>query len=86
MAHVKGSGTVKQQSQKKRSGKRLGVKLHDGQVIKVGQIILKQKGMVYKAEDGVGVGRDHTIFAMRDGFVSFGKRRGKTTVSVVSKN
>ena len=86
MAHVKGSGTVKQQSQKKRSGKRLGIKLHDGQTIKVGQIILKQKGMVYKAEDGVGVGRDHTIYAMRDGFVSFGKRHGKTTVSVVNKS
>lgn len=85
MAHVKGSGTVKQQSQRKRSGKRLGVKLHDGQVVKIGQIILKQKGMVYKAQDGVGVGRDHTLFAMRDGYVSFGQRHGKTTVSVVEK-
>jgi large subunit ribosomal protein L27 len=85
MAHVKGSGTVKQQSQRKRSGKRLGVKLHDGQVVKVGQIILKQKGMVYKAQDGVGVGRDHTLFAMRNGYVSFGHRHGNTTVSVVEK-
>jgi len=85
MAHVKGSRTVKQQSQKKRRGKRLGVKLHDGQIIKVGQIILKQKGMVYKTGEGVGVGRDHTIFAMKDGLVRFGKKHGKTTVSVVAK-
>ena len=85
MAHVKGSGTVNQQSQKHRSGKRLGLKLHDGQVIKTGQIILKQKGMVYKANTGVGVGRDHTIFAMQDGFVSVGKKHGKTIVSVVEK-
>ncbi len=84
MAHVKGSGKVRQQSQKNRSGKRLGLKKSGGQVIKVGQIILKQRGMVYKADDGVGVGRDHTLFAMRDGMVKFGKKHGKTTVSVVA--
>jgi len=82
MAHVKGSGKVSQQSQRKRSGKRLGVKLFGGQKVKIGQIILKQRGMVYKAATGVGVGSDHTIFAMRDGVVKFGKRHDKTTVSV----
>ncbi len=82
MAHVKGSGSVAQQSQRKRSGKRMGIKLQDGQAIKVGQIIVKQKGMLYKAKDGVGVGRDYTFFAMRDGFVKFGKKYGKTTVTV----
>ncbi len=85
MAHVKGSGKVSQQSQRKRSGKRLGVKLFGGQKVKVGQIILKQRGMLYKAADGVGVGSDHTIFAMRDGVVKFGKRHDKTTISVVSE-
>jgi len=85
MAHVKGSGKVSQQSQRKRSGKRLGIKLSGGQKAKVGQIILKQRGMLYKAADGVGVGSDHTIFAMRDGVVKFGKRHDKTTVSVVSE-
>jgi len=83
MAHVKGSGKVSQQSQRKRSGKRLGVKLFGGQKVKLGQIILKQRGMLYKAAAGVGVGSDHTIFAMRDGVVKFGKRHDKTTVSVV---
>lgn len=86
MAHVKGSGSVKQQSQRRRKGKRLGVKLHDGQSVKVGQIILKQRGLVYKAAQGVGVGSDHTLFAMRDGQVNFGKKHGKTTVSVVAQN
>lgn len=85
MAHVKGSGKVSQQSQRKRSGKRLGVKLFGGQKVKVGQIILKQRGMLYKAADGVGVGSDHTIFAMRDGVVKFGKKHDKTTISVVSE-
>lgn len=83
MAHVKGSGKVSQQSQRKRSGKRLGVKLFGGQKAKVGQIILRQRGMLYKPAKGVGVGSDHTIFAMQDGVVKFGKKHDKTTVSVV---
>ncbi len=85
MAHVKGSGKVSQQSQRKRSGKRLGIKLFGGQEVKVGQIILRQRGMLYKAAQGVGVGSDHTLFAMRDGVVKFGKKHDKTTVSVVAK-
>ncbi|KUK83114.1 MAG: 50S ribosomal protein L27 [Microgenomates bacterium 39_6] len=85
MAHVKGSGKVSQQSQRKRSGKRLGVKRSGGQEVKVGQIILRQRGMLYKAADGVGVGSDHTLFAMRDGVVKFGKKHDKTTVGVVSE-
>jgi len=85
MAHVKGSGKVSQQSQRKRSGKRLGVKLSGGQQVKVGQIILRQRGMLYKAADGVGVGSDHTIFAMRDGVVKLGKKHDRTTVGVQAK-
>ncbi len=85
MAHVKGSGKVSQQSQRKRSGKRLGVKLFGGQKVKVGQVILRQRGMPYKAAKGVGVGSDYTLFAMKDGIVKFGKKHDKTTVSVVSE-
>lgn len=85
MAHVKGSGKVSQQSQRKRSGKRLGVKLFGGQQVKTGQIIVRQRGMLYKPAKGVGVGSDHTVFAMQDGLVQFGKKHGKTTVSVVSE-
>ncbi len=86
MAHVKGSGTVRQHSQKKRRGRRLGVKLQDGQNIKTGQIIIRQRGMVYKAAKGVGVGKDHTLFATRDGIVNFGQKHGKTTVGVVDES
>jgi large subunit ribosomal protein L27 len=85
MAHVKGSGKVRQQSQAKRSGKRLGIKISDGQPIKVGQIILKQRGLVYKPAQNVGVGRDHTLFAKKDGKVRFGQKHGKTTVGVVTE-
>ncbi len=84
MAHVKGSGSVSQHAQGKRHGKRLGIKKYAGEKAKVGQIILRQRGAKYKTGKGVGMGRDHTIFAMIDGVVSFGKRFGRTVVNVVS--
>lgn len=83
MAHVKGSGKVRQQSQAKRHGKRLGLKKFGGEIVKTGHIILRQRGAVYKAGEGVGMGKDHTIFAMQDGTVEYGKRHGKTIVNVV---
>lgn len=83
MSHVKASGKVAQHAQGKRHGKRLGVKKFGGEKIAVGQIILKQRGAKYKTGKGVGMGSDHTIFAMIDGLVKFGKRFGKTTISVV---
>ncbi|OGJ38633.1 MAG: 50S ribosomal protein L27 [Candidatus Pacebacteria bacterium RIFOXYB1_FULL_39_46] len=86
MAHVKGSGSVSQHSQGSRHGKRLGLKKTGGQTVKVGQIIIKQRGAKYKAGKKVGMGRDHTIFAMADGIVSFAQKFGKTVVSVVTKN
>jgi len=85
MAHVKGSGSVNQHSQGHRHGRRFGLKKSGGQVVALGQIIIRQKGYTYKPGKNVGVGRDYTIFAMADGLVKFGKRFGKTTVSVDSK-
>jgi large subunit ribosomal protein L27 len=85
MAHVKGSGKVNQQSQRSRKGKHLGVKKFGGEVIKIGQIIARQRGAVYKAGHGVGMGSDHTLFAKRDGIVKFGKKHGKTVVKVVAE-
>jgi large subunit ribosomal protein L27 len=85
MAHVKGSGSVNQHKQGKRHGKRLGVKKYAGEKVIVGNIILRQRGAKYKTGKGVGMGKDHTIFAMIDGVVEFGKRFGKTVVNVVSK-
>ncbi len=82
MAHVKGSGKVSQQSQQKRRGKRLGLKKSGGQVVKTGQIILRQRGAKYKAGKGVGMGRDHTIFAMQDGVVKFSQKHDRTVVNV----
>lgn len=81
MAHVKAGGASAHQHHQRR-GKRLGVKLYGGQTIKTGQIILRQKGTKYKPGKNVGLGRDFTIFAMMDGFVTFSKRLGRTIVNV----
>lgn len=85
MSHVKASGSVNQHSQGERHGKRLGLKKFGGQEIKKGNIILRQRGAKYKAGKGVGMGRDHTIFAMIDGLVTFSQRFGKTVANVVAK-
>lgn len=82
MSKVKASGKVNQHPQSKRHGKRLGVKKFGGEKVLAGNIILKQRGAKYKAAAGAGMGKDYTIFALIDGIVQFGKRFGKTTVSV----
>lgn len=66
-----------------RPGKRLGVKLFGGQAVKAGMIIVRQRGSKYHAGDGVGQGRDHTLFALKPGTVQFGKKRDRSYVSVV---
>lgn len=82
MSHVKAGGAVRQHHQ--RPGKRLGLKKFGGEKIGLGQIILRQRGLKYKPGKGVGVGRDHTIFAMIEGVVQYGKRFGRTVVNVVT--
>ena len=63
--------------------KMLGVKKYEGQTIRTGGIILRQRGMSFKAGVNVGVGKDHTLFALADGKVKFDPRR---IVSVISKS
>jgi large subunit ribosomal protein L27 len=76
MAHKKGLGSSK--NGRDSQSKRLGVKVFDGQEIKAGAIVVRQRGTRFRAGPGTGVGRDHTIFAKRDGKVVFrtsGERR-----------
>jgi large subunit ribosomal protein L27 len=84
MSKVKASGSVNQHAQGKRHGKRLGVKKFGGEVVIPGNIIVRQRGSVYKQGKGVGMGKDHTIFSMIEGSVQFGKKWGKTVVNVVT--
>lgn len=80
MSHVKSGGATRQGSN--RAGKRRGVKIFGSQKIKTGQIILRQVGTKVRPGVGVGVGRDFTLFALKDGLVKFFTRLGKQFVSV----
>ena len=82
MAHKKGGGSSK--NGRDSNPKFRGVKMFGGEPIRAGGIIVRQKGTVIHAGQNVGVGRDHTLFALVDGHVKF-ERKGKTRrkVSVV---
>ena len=65
-------------------GRRLGVKKYGGEDVIAGNIIIRQRGTKYNAGENVGMGKDHTLFALKDGNVKFHKARGnKSFVSVV---
>lgn len=70
MAHKKGVGSSRNGRDSK--PKMLGVKRYDGQLVTAGSIIVRQRGTKIKPGDNVGVGRDHTLFALIDGYVKFG--------------
>lgn len=81
MAHKKGVGSSK--NGRESESKRLGVKLFGGQVCKAGNIIVRQRGTRHNAGENVGMGRDHTLFALVDGTIVFRKKaEGKSFVSV----
>jgi large subunit ribosomal protein L27 len=69
MAHKKGVGSSR--NGRDSNAKRLGVKLYDGQFVRAGGIIVRQRGTPIKPGRNVGVGRDHTLFALIDGVVKF---------------
>lgn len=80
MAKTKASGAVYQHPT--RAGKRLGVKIFGGQKVKTGQIIVRQRGSKFHAGEGVGEGRDRTLFALKEGVVGFKKRRGRKFIFI----
>lgn len=80
MAHKKGVGSSK--NGRESHSKRLGVKIFGGQPVIAGNIIVRQRGTVHNPGKGVGIGRDHTLFALSNGVVQF--RKGKDNKSYVS--
>jgi large subunit ribosomal protein L27 len=82
MAHKKGAGSSK--NGRESHSKRLGVKIYGGEVIKAGNIIVRQRGTKHHPSENVGIGKDHTLFALTDGIVKFTKtKNNRSFVSVV---
>ena len=81
MAHKKGGGSTR--NGRDSQGQRLGVKRYDTELVSAGSIIVRQRGTKIEAGSNVGVGRDHTLFALIDGTVKFEQaRRDKKQASV----
>ena len=83
MAHKKGQGST--QNNRDSAGRRLGVKKYGGEFVRAGNIIIRQRGTKVHPGNGVGIGKDHTIFALVDGTVKFEtKDKNRKKVSVYS--
>jgi len=84
MAHKKGEGKVK--NGRESESKRLGIKIYGGQKVIAGNIIVRQRGTKHHPGKNVGIGRDHTLFALTNGLVQFKKgRENRSFVSVVAE-
>lgn len=82
MAHKKGEGKVK--NGRESHSKRLGIKIFGGSVARSGNILVRQRGTVHYPGENVGMGKDHTLFALIDGTVVFKKKReNRSYVSVL---
>ncbi len=82
MAHKKGQGSTRNGRDSK--GQRRGVKIYAGQTVNAGQILVRQLGTRIHPGRGVGVGRDHTLFALRDGLVRYYESRKRRFASIDS--
>jgi|TARA_B110000196_G_C20897987_1_gene544564 large subunit ribosomal protein L27 len=81
MAHKKGAGSSK--NGRDSESNRLGVKIYGGQLAIAGNIIVRQRGTVHHPGENVGIGKDHTLFALKDGLVEFRKKaNNRSFVSV----
>lgn len=84
MAHKKGQGST--QNNRDSAGRRLGVKKFGSEFVRAGNIIVRQRGTKIHAGANVGLGKDHTIFALIDGVVSFSRKdKNRKKVSVLPK-
>ncbi len=82
MAHKKGQSSSK--NGRESQSKRLGLKKFGGEVVKAGNIIVRQRGTVHNPDQNVGIGRDHTLYALVDGTVVFKRKKNdRSFVSVI---
>lgn len=84
MAHKKGVGSSK--NGRESESKRLGVKAFGGETVKAGNIIVRQRGTTHHPGENVGIGKDHTLYALVDGVVAFRRKKNERSfVSVLPK-
>jgi len=81
MAHKKGGGATSKNRDSR--GKRLGVKIYEGQTVTSGNIIVRQRGTNFFPGIGAKIGRDHTIFAISQGLVKFRQKLGRKFVDII---
>ena len=82
MAHKKGVGSSK--NGRESESKRLGVKIFGGEIAQAGNILIRQRGTVHHPGENVGIGKDHTLFALVDGTVAFRKKKNnRSYVSII---
>jgi len=84
MAHKKGQGSVK--NGRDSNSKRLGVKKFGGEVVIAGNILIRQRGTKWHPGAHVGMGKDHTLFALEDGTVFFDKKGRRINVALAESN
>jgi large subunit ribosomal protein L27 len=82
MSKTKGGGSTR--NGRDSNAQRLGVKVYDGTAVTAGSIIVRQRGTRVHPGSGVGRGGDDTLFALRDGTVKFGQRRGRKLVDILA--
>ena len=83
MAHKKGQGSTR--NGRDSNPQYRGVKRHDGQFVRTGNILVRQLGTKFHPGKNVGVGKDWTLFALQDGFVKFEKRNNRSEISIYSE-
>ena len=83
MAHKKGVGSSS--NGRESHSKRLGVKIYGGQIAKAGNILVRQRGTKHNPGENVGMGKDHTLFALKDGIVEFRKTRDEKSIVTVKQ-
>ena len=81
MAHKKAGGSSR--NGRDSAGRRLGIKKFGGEIVISGNIIVRQRGTKFHPGTNVGIGKDHTLFAVKNGKVNFIKKRKRTFVSVI---
>ena len=84
MAHKKGAGSSK--NGRESHSKRLGIKIFGGQIAKAGNILVRQRGTKHHPGKNVGIGKDHTLFALADGEVVYTKRKDNKSFVSVEEN